>query len=392
MTDTATDLLQSFIADANAAFAEGRAGQFWPRNHHRLRPLAGKLGRLIEPQERVDFYFHFMRLNGVAIAVREPEMPLMTEAYRRLVPLFDEGGTVGIARRHVMLFLFGFDETGSLPDGETRSAAEMKARLRLIAQAGKYTSLPAQRSRKSGFLPFVDQAPRCLQALRHLGYDHDRRYGDESYNYTDLDFWGMVLVCLLNRETRSDVVSDMTSGGYSLKFPEQHAANLHRSVEAVLPDVAPQEREFLALAQRLRERERARRDATDSAALVRVLDLPFADDEDWEIQIAIPLRGTTGSPLNAPDVVRLRIGPNPDWQWELNVYLKGRGQFTETHEKGLGNDGGLPRLGAGNLRAFPAWLRQIRERNGLDFDTAAADIFVGRKRSAIPRLAGWLAG
>ncbi|UFW81002.1 MULTISPECIES: hypothetical protein [Rhizobium] len=88
--------------------------------------------------------------------------------------------------------------------------------------------------------------------------------------------------------------------------------------------------------------------------------------------------------------MRLQIRPNPDWQWELNARIAERGEFSESEKKTYRNDLGLLLLGCGNLDAFPTWLRQVREKNGLDFDTGAADIRVGRKRAAAKLIAQWL--
>ncbi|MHC2219971.1 hypothetical protein [Rhizobium leguminosarum] len=77
-------------------------------------------------------------------------------------------------------------------------------------------------------------------------------------------------------------------------------------------------------------------------------------------------------------------------RWELNARIAERGEFSESEKKTYRNDLGLPILGCGNLHAFPTWLRQVREKNGLDFDTGAADIRVGRKRAAGKLIAQWL--
>ncbi|MGO7616499.1 hypothetical protein ACC689_35225, partial [Rhizobium ruizarguesonis] len=84
---------------------------------------------------------------------------------------------------------------------------------------------------------------------------------------------------------------------------------LHRYIETVLPDIEPDEERFRSLARQLRGIELARRNATESVALAQRLGLPFCDDEDWEIHIAIPLRGTEGHPLISRNVVRLQIRP-----------------------------------------------------------------------------------
>ncbi|MGO8499881.1 hypothetical protein AB9F35_00140 [Rhizobium leguminosarum] len=390
MTDTEAELLRTFIADENEAFAGRRQGKFWPANHYRIGPLATKVSGLLDPNEQVDFYFHFMRIAGGAPLVGDKEMPLLLEAYRRMLPFLDLGAVIPMSRRHKLLFVFGFDDTGALPSGETISAKALKARLKLIAQVGNYTTMPAQRDKKAKFVPFADEAVRILEVFRHLGYRHDRRYGEDLYDVTNLSFWGMVFICLLNRATRAELVADMIEGKYDLMRRVEQQAILHRYIETVLPDIEPDEERFRLLARQLKDIEIARRNATESVALAQKLGLPFGDDEDWEIHIAIPLRGTEGHPLIAKNVVRLQIRPNPDWQWELNARIVERGEFSESETKTYRNDLGFPVLGCGNLHAFPTWLRQVREKNGLDFDTGAADIRVGRKRAAAKLIVQWL--
>lgn len=157
---------------------------------------------------------------------------------------------------------------------------------------------------------------------------------------------------------------------------------LHRYVQAVAPDVVPDETRFLELAKRLRDGEVVRRNATEAAELVRCLGLPFGEDETWTIHIAIPLRGSTEKPLIAPSSVHLQIRPEPEWQWDMAVRIAKRGQFTETERKISRNDLGLSDLGHSNPRTFPQWLSKVRQHHDFDFDTGAADIRVGRNRAA----------
>ncbi|OWV80478.1 hypothetical protein ATY78_07270 [Rhizobium sp. R635] len=389
MTNPDANLLRTFISDENQAFAERRHGKFWPANHHRIGPLAAKVSGLLDPNEQIDFYFHFMRAAAVP-SVGDKEMPLLLEAYGCMLPFLDLGGIIQMSRRHKLLFVFGFDDTGALPSGETVSAKALKARLKLITQVGAYTTMPAQREKKAKFAPFAGEAVRLLEVFRHLGYRHDRRYGEDLYSVTDLRFWGMVFICLLNKATRADLLADMLEGKYDLMRRAEQQAILHRYVEVVLPDVGPDEERFLMLAQRLKKIELARRNATESVDLAQRLKLPFGEEEDWEIHIAVPLRGTEDHPLIARNAVRLHIRPNPDWEWELSARIAGRGEFSEDEKKSYRNELGFPLLGRGNLHAFPTWLRQLRENNGLDFDIGAADIRVGRKRAAAKLVARWL--
>jgi hypothetical protein len=382
--------LRAFISDEDAAFADKRQGKFWPTNHQRIGPLATKVSGLLKNDEKTSFYFHFMRVAGGPPAVSDKEMPLLLDAYRRLLPYLDLKGIIQMSRRHQLLFVFGFDDTGVLPTGETRSAADLKSRLKLIGQIAAYTTMPAQREKKAKFVPFSGEAGRILETLRHLGYRHDRRYGEDLYDVTDLRFWGMVFICLLNKDTRAEILGDMLEGHYELMRRVEQIAMLHRYVQTVLPDAEPDEDRFRSLAARLDDIERGRRNATESVALAQRLGLPFGDNEEWEIYIAIPLRGTDGHPLTARDVVRLRIRPNPDWQWELNVRTSKQGEFSENERKIFRNDLRLPPLGNGNLGSFPDWLKRVAEL-GLDFDVNAADIRVGRKRAAAKLVSTWLA-
>lgn len=391
MTDADANLLRAFIADEHAAFSLKQQGKFWPANHYRIAPLATKVADLLAPNERTDFYFHFMRASGGVPAVSEAEMPILLEAYRRVLPFLDLGGVIMMASRHKTLFAFGFDGQGGLPSGETMSAKALKARLKLLAQVNNYTTMPGQRDKKARFVPFANEAVRILETFRHLGYRHDRRYGrDDLYDITNLTFWGMVFIALLNKATRADLVADMVEGDYQLVRRPEQLAMLHRYVEAVLPDIEQDEDRFLALAQRLKDIEMARRNATESVVLAQALKLPFGEDEDWDIYISIPLRGSGEHALIAKNVVKLLIRPDPDWQWEVKVWLEGRGEFSETEAKNYRNDLDLPRIGRGNLHTFPDWLRAVRAQTGLDFDIEAADYRVGRRRAAIKILAEWL--
>ncbi|NLS00478.1 hypothetical protein HGP17_26925 [Rhizobium sp. P38BS-XIX] len=391
MTSVDTDLLETFISDEEAAFAEKRQGKFWPANHHRIAPLATKLSGLLNPNQRTAFYFHFMRVAGGAPAVNDKEMPLLTEAYRRMLPDLDLKGVIQMSRRHELLFVFGFDDTGALSAGETQISTALKARLKLLGQVGAYTSMPAQMDKKAKFAAFTSEAPRILETLRHLEYRHDRRYSEDLYDVTNLRFWGMVFICLLNKDTRADIVADMFEGPYQLMRRVEQIATLHRYVQVVLPDATPDEARFLSLAAKLADIESARRNTAESVALSRKLGLPFADDEDWEINIAIPMRGAQGHALIARDVVRLQIRPKPDWQWELRVRTSSRGEFSERERGSSRNDLKIPALGKGNLASFPDWLKQLRHHD-LDFDVDAADIRVGRKRAAAKIVSAWLAG
>ncbi|MCL4065849.1 hypothetical protein M3484_04630 [Pseudomonas sp. GX19020] len=100
MTTQDSDLLRQFLADETESFAQKRQGKFWPRNHHRLRPLLPKAAALLDPAEYEDLRFHLLRVTGGAPAVAQKDISSLLTAYRRLIPHLDTGGIIQMARRH----------------------------------------------------------------------------------------------------------------------------------------------------------------------------------------------------------------------------------------------------------------------------------------------------
>ncbi|QEI06448.1 hypothetical protein FXN63_11855 [Pigmentiphaga aceris] len=392
MPDTldATTLLTRFIDDEDAALAAGRQGKFWPANHYQISPLFTKADRLLEPTQRVRLYTHVMRIAGLVPAVSDKELPLLTEAYRVLLVQIDENSFGHLAGRLELLFCFGFDDQGYLPSGPTSSAAELKARLKLVNQLGKYTSLPGQRDKLKNLQAFSGEAVRVLEVLRHLRYRHTRRADHDEHDWSiSLMFWGFVLIGLLSPSTRVALVQDLIGNVYALTHQDRRLAILHETVQAVLP-LAEDDADFVAQAAKLAAIAKARRDATESVALVRNLNLPFGDDEDWRIHIVLQRDSNPDKRSYAPDL-SLEIAPEPDYPWRLRVETEA-GQYSEWAGHVTQNDLGITALGAGQLHAFPAWLTSMRDKHGLNFVLAEpGDIRCGRKRAAAKLIEKWLA-
>ncbi len=324
-----------------------------------------------------------MRVSGDIPAVAGAEITLLVEAYRQLLPIIDQADISQMARCHHLLYVFGFDDTGAL--GEIGDAKELAARLKLIAQVGKYTTLPAQREKRASFLPFVGEAGRLLQTLRQLSYHHNRLYKD----LLSLSYWGMMLIILLNEGTRTELLRDVVEERYAIPYRDQRLALLHDFVQSVLPDCPADEADFHELAGRLSAIQRERRAQTEAVALARLLDLPFDDDEDWQITISVPYAGSERPAVLAPNL-NLSVRPDPDGAWRIRLNNAERKQFSEWDGKVTQNDLGVEGLGKGNLANFPSWVRMLKTRRGFDLDLSASDIQVGRKRSAAKKIADWL--
>lgn len=243
-------LLLTFIADEDAALAADRQGQFWPRNHGLISSAVHKAKTCLPTSKRERLYFHLLRLRQQPPDLPDGEYPHLVASYRMLAPFMDSR-VAYLARRHILLFCFGFDNAGMLLGGETADATELKSYAKFIAHCLKYSHLPGQRAKIDKFKPFAPLGERLYQTLKHLGYHHDRRYGPEAYNATDLTFWGMVLTILLTKERRADLIKDMLEGDYDIPKRDDQLSILHACVEAVRAECQSDEQEFLSLANKL---------------------------------------------------------------------------------------------------------------------------------------------
>ncbi|WP_417743299.1 hypothetical protein [Salipiger sp.] len=113
-TDPAT-LSRAFIADEGKDTTQ----RFWAMKHHRIKPIAAKLGWVLEPKERIAFYRLFLRRTKIAPAVPQGEFPLLIEGWSQLAPHMTGPGPLPF-RRLTGLYLFGFDAAGSGPRAPSR--------------------------------------------------------------------------------------------------------------------------------------------------------------------------------------------------------------------------------------------------------------------------------
>ncbi|HEY8382269.1 MAG TPA: hypothetical protein VIL09_08980 [Microvirga sp.] len=381
-------LLADFIAEEDAALETGLQGQLWPGKHYLITAALPKADTWLAPADREKLYFHSMRLSGTIPVVSDSELPHLVAAYRTLIPLLDTSRS-HLARRHQLLFTFGFDEAGAIPDGVTTSTSRLKEFTKLTAYCLKFTNLPAQRTKLQGFRPYAPLGERAYQTLKHLGYRHERRYGLESYGTTDLLFWGMVLVVLLHEGRRADLIHDFLSDEHLVPQRDQYLPLLHASVETVVSVDCPVDPRFLDLAGQLAALERQRRESTEVAGLVRALALSFDENEAWSISIFIPEADNHRSAYLAPNLV-CQMLPDPNHQWKINYIHSNSERLSEIPERILQNDLKIDGLGAGNLLHLPQWLKNTERKLGIRFDRSRAVVKCGRKRAAANRILEWL--
>lgn len=226
------EMLLAFIEDEDYAIATGKQGYLWPSHHGLIASSILKAGWHLSEDQRTQAYFHYLRLNKLPPALPQGEFSHLVTAYRKIIPILDSSSAY-LARRHILLFCFGFDERGSLPDGATTNPEQLKDFTKFIVQCQKYTSLPGQRAKVKNFTAFAHHSERLYQTLKHLGYRYDRRYGDTIWSI-DLVFWGMVLTILLNEKRGTDLLHDFLRGDYKISFRDKNLPLLHMTAQAVL--------------------------------------------------------------------------------------------------------------------------------------------------------------
>jgi hypothetical protein len=382
-------LLLTFIADEDAAIRMGQWGQLWPSHHYSIRAAVSEASRYLEPADRQQLYFHLLRVTGGIPDVPDKELPHLVAGYRKLIPLLDTSAA-RMAERHRLLFGFGFDEEGTLADGATADAKQLKDYVKLIAHCTKYSHLPGQRAKIQNFGPYAHHGERLYQTLAHLGYCRNKRHSPEIYyDTTNLLFWGMVLVVLLHEGRRADLLRDLLSGIYLIPEKDSHLKLLHGHVQAVLPTVPVADRRFHDLAEQLATLQRERRAATESMAFARALSLPLSADEEWQIHIRIPTADNKDYPSLSPNLT-CEILPDPDWQWHIRSDLGPKLSYSERTGRITQNDMNIDGLGAGHLLNFPAWIRSTETKLGIRFDVERAIVSCGRNRAVAKRVMEWL--
>ncbi|RVV97733.1 hypothetical protein EKE94_09560 [Mesobaculum littorinae] len=380
-TDPAT-LARTFIAD------EGKdtKPKFWTMNHNRIRPIATKLARVLESDERIAFYRLYLRRTHIAPAVAQGEIPLLIEGYRQLVPHMTGPGPLPFPRL-VGLYLFGFDAEGALPAGGLDSAKELKARLKTLTQCGRYINLPAQRAKLERFRSFTPEAPRLLEVLRHADYLGLPAPEGESFKLTDLTFWAMMLIVALAPETRTGLCRDLSDVPPDTPRQRDFLAILHSTLEAVMGDIGPEDSTCRALFDKLAAQQAAQEEAGEAMALARELGLDIAESRDWDIVVRLPEKDSGHDWFN-PLSLSLEINPSHRPEWRVQLRHSTKVSYSHFPGKtGLGKDGIPPIDG---LRSFPSWLRRLSDVHGLVYDTDAMDVYCGRKQADKKRISDWV--
>lgn len=149
-----------------------------------------------------DLYFNHLVLAGGRLVkvTSNRSFQALLEAYKKFSQcLLTEDKEIGFQDKLIGLYLFGFYKDIAIENSDTTSRAEYNARLNVIAQCSKYTSMPGMIGKKEKFIAVAstNMANRALDTIKSMG--------ETNTQYINLLYWGLVFVALLNDEVNPDM-------------------------------------------------------------------------------------------------------------------------------------------------------------------------------------------
>lgn len=229
MATDQTDILKQFISDEASVYLKGEQGAYWPSNHHRITPAVARAPKLLSEPERIELYFHLLRLNGCPVIKLEREFDLLLEAYSRLAPLFERGYPYCSLKRPKGLFLFGADDHGPLIEREPTTHAMYLSHEKFWRYADSFWHMPGMLKKREKFVDLandevlVDRATRVLLRM-NLVTDLTTTH--------DIWFWSLILLVLQQKDSGSKVVEHLVAAKYPRSVREKILGNLARYIRA----------------------------------------------------------------------------------------------------------------------------------------------------------------
>ena len=240
MSVESTKILSDFIADEDAALLRKEQGDFYPSNHHLISPLVAKASKLLSLETQQRFYFHLLRLGNFPNLKSEQEFQLLLQAYKDCTALIAQGYPICRLDSLDALLVFGFDATGGLLEEAVCDLAGYTKYTKVLAQCKLYTTIPNMLKKADKFALKADAstAIRIFKVLKMLSYLHSSFTPEyaQYYNITNLTFWAMVFITLLNNETAESLVKDFLSPLQPLPRYHEHLQILIRYLDAASMD------------------------------------------------------------------------------------------------------------------------------------------------------------
>lgn len=241
MNAAAPSILQDFIASEDEALVQCKQGDFYPPNHHLIKPLVFSAATLLDDASQQRLYFHLLRVGELPPAQNAHEFELLCAAYAQMAPLLSQGFPMCSLQRTLGLLAFGYDDRGALRGEPPCNPESYLYHAGVWAQCNAYTAIPYMIGQAGRFQLYAADsglAARILKLLRHTRYIHSEFNSQEArYPITRLWFWGLVFIALLNPETAAAVVEDFLTPAVTLpRYPEQLRI-LGRYLDAARPEL-----------------------------------------------------------------------------------------------------------------------------------------------------------
>jgi hypothetical protein len=241
MNATAPGILEDFIASEDEALVQCKQGDFYPPNHHLIKPLVFSATTLLSDDARQRLYFHLLRVGELPPARSAHEFGLLSSAYAQMVPLLAQGFPMCSLQRALGLLAFGYDDRGALPGEPAGDAESFQYHARVWAQCNAYTAIPYMIDKAEQFALYAEDgalARRIHKLLRHSKYIHSEIGNQEArYPITRLWFWGLVFIALLHADTATGVVEDFLAPTAKLPRYHEQLRILGRYLEGAQPDL-----------------------------------------------------------------------------------------------------------------------------------------------------------
>jgi hypothetical protein len=191
-------LLHRFIADEEAAMAEGRVGTLWDSERTRIAPLAKRAFLQLYFKDRRKLYLHLMRRTRRLPTVAPSEYWDLGQIYLDLDPDWDRIG---------MTFRLGRSQAALLPSGFVQDAKEYAARDSLLRRFSGFPDSDKLRVRAARFeKDATTYAGTALEALRHCGFSETRTEDDVPTSNT---YWGLILLVAFDPALRLDCFEEL---------------------------------------------------------------------------------------------------------------------------------------------------------------------------------------
>jgi hypothetical protein len=202
------EILLRFMKTEAEALAKGQQGALWIDHWYVIKKLVARAPKLLDENERVDFYFHYQLHHNFPGTEIKNHYAYWEAAYQRIVAaglLEKYFPSHGVFSRIEGLILFGYSDQEKI--ASNAGYEEYLLYRNAYVKAHTYTSIPGVLGKAKQLYPFAQNGKvveRLCKSLLAVGFVHDRVYEDHPNYETNFFsvytpwFWGLICIVLLS--------------------------------------------------------------------------------------------------------------------------------------------------------------------------------------------------